>query len=427
MDTPLLPRHLRGEVENALRAARVVNIIGPRQVGKTTLVRDLLGGGRFITLDDPGVLAAMEADPYGQLMALAAEADEAPVIIDEAQRSRALAIAIKRIVDERRQMGQFLLTGSSNVFTAAHVADSLAGRVLTLTLLPLSGAEIHRTGPAMILDWAASAPSLAGLPPAPKISRQDAIDLIVRGGYPEISVLPDRARNRRYRDAIDAIVDRDVADVLKVRKTDALRRLIDQLAAWTAEELSIETLCSAIGVQRNTLEQYLDALSRLSVVTRLGAWASGAAKREIKRPKVHLLDSGVAAALRGFDATSFGPDGDPAALGHLLETYVHNELAKCLPYQARDWRLWHWRNQDGREIDILAECGRSLVAVEVKAAATLNADDLKNLRWFTADGPGQAWGVTGILFYLGNEPLSFGDGLFALPLSIFWAWSNPRP
>jgi predicted AAA+ superfamily ATPase len=422
MDTPLLPRHLGREIDDALRSARVVNVIGPRQAGKTTLVRDLLGRGRFITLDDPGVLAAVEADPYGQLNALAAEAGETPVVIDEAQRSPAMAVAIKRIVDADRRTGQFLLTGSSNVFTTTHVADSLAGRVRTLQLLPLSTAEIHRVGPALLLDWAGRDPNLDDLPPAPKASRQDCLDLVVRGGYPEIRGLPERPRARRYRDAVDAIVDRDVADVLKVRKTDALRRLIDQVAARTAQELSIEALCAAIGVRRATLEQYMDVLTRLSVLTRLGSWASGATGREIRRPKVHVMDTGVAAALRGFGADSFGPTGDPVALGHLLETFVHGELARNLPFQSSDWRLWHWRNQGGREVDVLAECGRTLVAIEVKAAATLDADDLKNLRWFATQGPGCNRPVTGLLFYLGDQVLTFGNRLFGLPLSMFWAW-----
>ena len=424
-DAPLLARHLRGEIENALGSARVVNVIGPRQAGKTTLVRDLLGGGgRFVSLDDSGVLEAVEGDPYGQLLALADEAGDGPVIIDEAQRSQNIPLAIKRIVDERRRMGQFLLTGSSNIFATAHVADSLAGRVQTLILPPLSAAEIRRAGPPLLLDWAAGNPGLGQLPPVPPATRQDCIDLIVRGGYPEIRVLNDRARNKRYRDAIDGIVDRDLADVLKVRKADAVRRLVNQLAARTANELTIEDLCSGVGVQRQTLETYLDALTRLSVIARLGAWASGAAKREIKRPKIHMLDTGLLAALRGFTPASFAPDGDPMALGALLETYVHNELVKCLPYQTDDWRLYHWRNQDGREVDLLAETGRTLVAIEVKAAATLDRDDLDNLRWFMADGPGGAWSTVGLVIYLGDRVLSFGRNLYGIPLSMFWAWGH---
>jgi predicted AAA+ superfamily ATPase len=139
-----LPRHLIPELEDAIASARVVNLIGPRQVGKTTLVRDLFGNGRFITLDDVAVLAAIEADPEGQLTSLMENLDQAPLILDEAQRSKKLALAIKRVVDTNRRKGQLVLTGSSNVFTITDVADSLAGRMRTLKLWPLSVAEVKR-------------------------------------------------------------------------------------------------------------------------------------------------------------------------------------------------------------------------------------------------------------------------------------------
>ncbi len=169
------------------------------------------------------------------------------------------------------------------------------------------------------------------------------------------------------------------------------------------------------------MEQYLDILVKLSLVERLGAWASGEAGREVRHPKVHMLDTGIAAALRNLTPASFAPDADPTALGPLLESFVHAELVKSLPYQAERWRLYHWRGKR-HEIDILAESGRTLVAFEIKAAATVNDEDLKSLRWFKSEGPGRTWNVVGIVVYLGSEPLSLGGGLFALPLSAFWAF-----
>ena len=141
MNDAYLPRHLNSEMEEALAAARIVNLVGPRQVGKTTLVRDLFGYGRFITLDDSAVLTAIDADPMGQLSSLREDVGSGPLIIDEAQRSKVLALAIKRLVDRDRRKGQFILTGSSNIFTTTEVADSLAGRMRTLKLWPLSVAE----------------------------------------------------------------------------------------------------------------------------------------------------------------------------------------------------------------------------------------------------------------------------------------------
>lgn len=424
----LYPRHLNVELISALSSARVVNVIGPRQVGKTTLVREQFGRGRFVTLDDEAILEALEADPHGQLEALVAEADGAPVVIDEAQRSKRLALAIKRIVDERRRPGQFVLTGSSNVFATAEVLDSLAGRVRTLRLLPLSLAERHRAGPTRLLDWAHQAAAGSGLRmlPAPAtVGRDTYIDLIVRGGYPEIGQLDERARQRRYRDYVDAVVDRDVADILKIRKSDAMRRLIDQMAVRTANELNVLDLAGTIGIKRETTETYLDVLTRLSLISRLGAWASGQARREVRHPKVHLLDTGVAAALRRLRPASFAPDAQPTALGGLLESFVHNELEKSLPYQDEEWRLYHWRGERDREIDLIAEAGRDIVAVETKAATTISGNDFANLRWFAENGPGKSRRVTGILVHLGERPLSFGPRLFGLPLSVLWAFKVP--
>ncbi len=140
----LIPRHLTGKVARTLQTSRVINIVGPRQTGKTTLVRDMLQAARFLTLDDEALLSSLALDPFGQLTAVAAEAADAglPVVIDEIQRLPQITLALKRIVDRDRRPGQFVLTGSSDVFTTPKALDSLAGRVSTLTLRPLSTAEI---------------------------------------------------------------------------------------------------------------------------------------------------------------------------------------------------------------------------------------------------------------------------------------------
>ncbi|MGO6694943.1 ATP-binding protein [Rhizobium johnstonii] len=421
----LLPRHLETELEQALISAKVVNIVGPRQVGKTTLVRDLLKTGNFITLDDENVLAALEADPKGQLDALIAEMPTGPLIIDEAQRSKKLALAIKRTVDENRKMGQFVLTGSSNIFTSSQVADSLAGRVQTMTMLPLSMAEARRMGPARVLDWASAedGPNPAALSKPEAMSRADYIEMILAGGFPEIQNLEAPRRRRRYRDYIDSVVERDVADVLKIRKSDSMRRLIDQLAARVGNELNVESLCKQFnGVQRKTIESYMDILTKLSLLKRLPAWTSGETGRDIRHPKVHLVDTGIAAALRSINSQSFNIEANPTALGGLFENFVHNELAKSLPFQKQEWRLYHWRYDKGREIDIIAEADGTIVGFEMKTSTVVEENDFRHLRWFRDDGPGKTWSVIGIVVYMGERLLSFGKNMYALPLSAFWSF-----
>ena len=421
MSNAYLPRHLVFELEAALEHARVVNLIGPRQAGKTTLVRDLFAKGRFISLDDAANLAAIDADPYGQIAALREELDDIPLIIDEVQRSTDLSLAIKRIVDEDPRKGQFVLTGSSNVFRTTNVADSLAGRMRTLTLWPLSAAELHRAPVPRLIDWAAGKePNLSAIQ-AERASRSDVIDLVLRGGFPEVRQLPLRGRQRQYRDNVDTMVDRDVADIVKIRKTDALRRLIDQMAARTANELNIAELSKAVKIRRETSEQYIDILLRLSAIVKLGAWASGEGKREIKNPKYHFVDSGVLCALRHFGANAFDIGAQPAAFGAVLESYVLNELLRAAPMQDAEYRFYHWRSADKREIDILIESGSRLIGIEIKAAATVDARDFRHLHWFASEGPGRKRQFAGLVFYFGAEKLTFGTGLFALPVNCLWA------
>ncbi|NIA70995.1 ATP-binding protein [Pelagibius litoralis] len=421
MTDDILPRHLMSELREALSYTRIVNLVGPRQVGKTTLVRDLLDSGRFITLDNEGTRAAIDEDAFGLILALREELGDAPLIIDEAQRSKDLSLAIKRIVDQDRRKGQFVLTGSSNVFRTTNVADSLAGRMLSLKLWPLSAAEIHRAPYCQLIDWATQdTPQLAQIK-VPRISRAEVIDLILRGGFPEIRTLDLRNRQRQYRDNVDSLVDRDVADIVKIRKTDALRRLIDQMAARTAQELNIAEVSNGLQIRRETVEQYLDVLLRLSVILKLGAWTSGEGKREIKNPKYHFVDSGTVCALRHINERLFDIDGVPGAIGPVLESYVVNELVRSAPMQQNAARFYHWRSPDKREIDVLVESGKNLIGVEVKAAATVNSDSPRHLRWFTKDGPGRTRQFTGLIFYLGEEKLSFGDRIFALPISSLWA------
>lgn len=386
----------------------------------------MLRSARYLTLDDDPIRAALETDPHGQMQILAAQHKDSdlPIIIDEVQRVPALTYALKSIVDTDSRPGQYVLTGSSDIFTTSNAYDSLAGRVMTLTLRPFSAGEIEGGGPCLLLDAVATTTQVAptDLPVPPSYRRADAIDLMARGGFPEIRKLDHVDRMDRYGSYLDSIIERDVAAVTQVRKPDVLRRLIDQLAYRTAQELHVAPLGSDVGARSETVNNYLDVLSRLGIVHRLGAWTSSGAKREIKAPKLHFMDTGCATALRGEDSRSFDLGANPAALGYVLETFVFTELEKTLPFLSKKWRLHHWRG-DPQEIDIVAEApGRLLALFEVKASASIDPGDFKHIDWFFTSGPGRAYGGTGFVVYLGDQLLSFGPGRIGLPLSIFWAY-----
>lgn len=419
----LIPRHLTERLAGTLRTSRIINVVGPRQSGKTTLVRDMLQTTEFLDLDDEGLLASLTLDPYGQLSALASAAKPGlPIVIDEVQRLPQVTLALKRIVDRDRRAGQFVLTGSSDIFTLPKALDSLAGRVSTLWLWPLSAAEILRAGPCRLLDIAEASLSPAELPVPKPFSRQEAIELLVRGGFPEIRGLEDRDRMARYESYIDSIVERDATPVAPIRKPDILRRLIQQLAHRTAEELNVAKLCTTLAARQETISSYLDVLSRLGIVHRLGAWTASGARREIRSPKLHLMDTGYATALRGEDRRSFGVRADPAALGHILETFVFCELTKSLPLLEQRWQLYHWR-QAPREIDIVAQApARRLALFEMKTSMTVAPADFRHMDWFLKEGPGKACRGAAFVVYLGEQILSFGPGRLALPLSVLWSF-----
>jgi predicted AAA+ superfamily ATPase len=424
----IIPRHLTARVQDSLRTTRVVNLVGPRQTGKTTMVRDMVAASRFLDLDDESLLGSLAMDPFGQLSTLLGEASESrlPIVIDEVQRLPQITLALKRIVDRDRRPGQFVLTGSSDIFTTPKALDTLAGRVSTLTLRPLSAAEIMRAGPCGLLDAVGDDPELIAkeLPAPVSFRRSDAIDLLVRGGFPEIRSLPDRDRMARYESYVGSIVERDVAPVAEVRRPDTLRRLINQLAHRTAEELNVSSLCSALGARKETVTTYLDVLSRLGIVHRLGAWTASGARKEVRSPKLHFMDTGCATALRGEDSASFGFGADPVALGHVLESFVFCELEKSLPFLNRRWELYHWRFAP-REIDIVAQApGRILALFEMKASSTVTADDFRHVEWFLKDGPGKSYKGSAFVVYLGDQVLSFGPGRLALPLSMFWSFPS---
>ncbi|UEM06909.1 ATP-binding protein (plasmid) [Skermanella rosea] len=426
----VIDRHLAPQVIAALDTSRIVNVVGPRQAGKSTLIRELVPIADYVTLDDDLARESIRADPYGLLRSLADrhKGTGLPIALDEVQRVPEMTLALKRIVDDDNVRGQFILTGSADVFGLREAGDSLAGRVRTLTLRPLSAAEIQGAGPCLLLDAVEAGPAavLPMLPQPLPFQRSDAIDLMLRGGFPEIRTLDDRSRRSRYDSYMDSIIVSDVPVVAPVRKPQLLRSLVNQLAARTAQELNMAKLCEAVGARRETLAGWIDILERVGLVSRLPSWSPSATRRDLSVhwPKLHLLDMGCASAIRGETPASFELGADPTALGAILESYVYTELEKTRELTRSAWNFFHWRSKD-REIDIIAEGpGRRLALFEMKASASVSPSDFKHIDWFLSDGPGQGYaaGSVGFVVYLGDKLMPMGAGRVCLPLSMLWSF-----
>jgi len=405
----IYPRFAAALVATALRDTPVVLVTGPRQCGKTTLVRDLVTKGReFLTLDDETILASARSDPAGLVRGL----DRAT--IDEVQRAPDLLRSIKRSVDEDRQAGRFLLTGSANLLTVPQVSESLAGRMEIVNLLPLSQAEIHRRKPGFLK---AAFEGRIGKPRGTLLGN-DLVDAVLIGGYPEMLRRKQPARRQAWaRDYIRAIVQRDVRDIAEVEKLDQIPRLLRVLAQHAGQLTNFAQMGGQVGFDDKTTRKYVGILEQLFLVRRIEPWFRNHLKRLIKTPKLHFLDSGLLATLLGVTAERI--KNDRTILGHLLETFVFSELLKQMSWADGSCALCHYRDKDQDEVDIVVEdAAGAVVGIEVKASATVNSGDFKGLRKL-ANACGNDFKL-GLVLYDGERAVPFGDRLVAAPLSCLW-------
>jgi len=408
-DDALIPRHAARQVATALADTPVVMVNGPRQCGKTTLVRGFaVHGRRYISLDDETALTAARDDPVGFLRPV----DR--VILDEVQRAPELLRAIKLSVDQDRRPGRFLLTGSADLLTLPTVSDSLAGRMEVVTLWPLSQSELGRiTG--RFVDQA-----FARMAPESFESAADAklVQRALRGGYPEMLRRADPARRRNWaRDYIAAIVQRDVRDISSIERLDVLPRLLRILAQHSGQLTNFARLGGQIGLDEKTARRYLGVLEQLFLVRRLEPWHSNRLSRLVKTPKLQFLDSGLLAALLG--VTPERVAGDRSALGVLLETFAFTEVLKMAAVGGRPVALYHYRDKDQNEVDIVIEDDSGgVVGIEIKASATVRPADFAGLRKL-AGAAGRNF-RTGVVLHDGDAVIGFGDHLFAAPLSCLW-------
>ena len=412
----MLPRSLASVVEDALTDTPVVMLVGARQTGKTTLVRDVAAkrkGTTYVTLDDATALEAATADPAGFVAGL-----EGPAILDEIQRAPALLPAIKASVDRDRAPGRFLLTGSADVLALPKVSESLAGRMEVATLWPLSQGELEQRREGFV-DVA-----LSGGAPGRGMPGAEAVSRILRGGYPEAAARPRADRRRAFFDAyVTTLLSRDVRDLAAIEAPGALRRLLHLLSIRTGALANHAELSRALGLPASTLKRYLALLQTLFLVQELPAWASNRGKRLVRAPRLHVVDTGLAATLAGVDAEAIARDR--TLLGPLLESFVAAELRKQSGWSRERPVLHHFRTHGGQEVDLVLEDARGrVVGVEVKASATVTAADLGGLRAL-AELAGKSF-VQGIVLYLGPDKVPFGPNLTACPLSCLWSTPPPR-
>lgn len=407
IDTTVYPRHVERHLVEALADSPAVLIHGPRQCGKTTLAR-LVGasrGYRYITFDDDVVRDAAWDDPLGFAAGLPER-----VILDEVQRVPSLFTALKMEIDRRRAPGRFLLTGSTHVLLVPRLSESLAGRLQTLRLHPLAQCELEQQGSDFLdtlfaCEFAIERTTRLG---------ERLPERVTAGGYPAaLARPPGRRRANWYHGHVDALVQRDVRDLASIRRLEILPRLLATAASQTARMFSVSDLAAPFEVSRPTIRDYATLLERVFLVERLPAWHSNRLSRLVKRPKLHLCDTGIASALLGIDGPALAHDR--TLFGQLLETFVYQELRRQASWHDVRMTFHYFRDKDGVEVDIVIEGGASGTAgVEVKASGTVRAADFRGLRKLRGALGDRFAG--GVVLYDGEATVPFGDRLHAVPL-----------
>jgi predicted AAA+ superfamily ATPase len=415
-------RGIRTRIAEALKDTPVVLVNGPRQSGKTTLIRQYASDRRpYLTLDDSATLATARDDPQGFIQRL----DSA--VIDEVQRVPELLLAIKLSVDRNRRPGRFLITGSADVMALPRVSDSLAGRIEVLTLLPLAGAELTGS-PGRWPDAVFAALAAGAAMPAVSQSKAskhtgDALERrVLQGGYPEALQREDaRRRNAWTRGYIDSVLKRDVRDIAAAEKLDQMPRLLFALAQMAGQLCNYTQLGGQLGLDAKTAQKYVTMLEQLFLVRRVPAWSGNALSRVVKTPKIQFLDSGLLCSVLKLDEA--GIARNRGAFGHALECYVYGELMRQCSWADDTYEVLMYRDRDQVEVDIVLEnAAHHVVGVEVKAAAGVQSADLAGLKKLAALA-GKRF-VGGVVLYDGINTLPMGDAggkpLWAVPLSTLW-------
>lgn len=416
MEPTVRARHVMPRLLEALSDTRVVVVQGARQVGKTTLVTQVVEriGGRLVTLDDDLTRSAAQADPAGFLR----QNPDGLLAIDEVQRVPALVLALKLAVDRDPRPGRFLLTGSANLLRLPAMQDSLAGRAENVDLYGFSQGEIVGV-PEQFIDRLLAGETSLGH--ASDLTRADYLERACAGGYPQaLARPPGRRRSAWFDNYLRRIVERDAPDISGLQRLNELPSLLRLLAARNAGELNLASLANDSGIPVRTIDPYLDLVETLFLAHRLPAWSTNLSQRVVSRPKIALHDTGLVARLVNVSAVGAGVNANAQAAGQLLEGFVAAELRRQLTWSEQDARLFHYRDRYGAEVDIVLETDDGRVAgIEVKAASTVSAHDAKWLAQLR-DRLGKRF-VAGVVLHTGSATAPFGPRLIAAPIDVLWA------
>lgn len=418
----IVPRRVLEVTLARLREEPVVVLEGPRTVGKTQVMKTAAQqlGVEIFDLDDPPTRDAVRADP-----SLFASVEERPVCFDEYQKAGGVLSAIKAELNQELSPGRFLLAGSARHDTVPELADALTGRYHTVRVHPLSQGELTGVREDFVETFLSDPAGVVAGAGSSQTTRASYIERVVAGGFPIALSRTAAARNRWFDDMVRASLERDLRELAKLRQAALLSNLLERLAGQTAQVLNVSRAARETSprspIDVKTAESWIRLLEAVFLIDRLPAWGTTLRARAISSPKIHVVDSGVAARLLRLSPQKLSKL-DPTSLtefGHLLETFAVWELRKQLSWVDGVSGVGHWRTSDGDEADLVVELDDGdVVAFEITAGTSVpraKFSGLKQLR--------DSLGTTfrgGAVLYLGRRSYSYDDRLHALPLDRLW-------
>ena len=409
----MFPRYDLPILQRRMKTVPVLLLVGPRQCGKTTLVKSIAQSSEmsYVSCDQMNTLASINFDPVGFV-----REQKKPVIIDEIQRAPELFLPIKVDVDENRIPGRYLLTGSANPLLSPKLGDSLAGRIGVCNLWPLSQGELVGVKETFLDRIFSDGP----LPQAtPSLSQHDFVTKIMVGGFPPVvSATSAQERSEWCNDYLFNVLRKDITDLAKIEHFSQLPALLYGLANRVGSTLNISSLVALTHASEATLRRYIELLKNLFLIVILPAWSKNGDKRLSRTPKAYFSDTALLVSTLNFDEQRILTT--PNAFGHLFENFVVMELIKQATWFPEPIQLFHYRTIDQTEVDVVLESpSGKIVGIEIKLADVVRGDDLKGLQSLKEQA-GKRF-HKGIVLYTGSQTVPFGSSFSAIPITALWS------
>jgi predicted AAA+ superfamily ATPase len=411
----LIQRNIKPFILELLESFKIVTIAGPRQSGKTTLSKEIAKelGFSYYTMDDETILKAAQDDP----LTFAKQLSKSPCVIDEIQMAIELVKALKMVVDEENKNGMFLLTGSADLFKMSAINESLAGRMVSVNLFSFSQYELHHRSDNLI-DMLFSG-NIADTNFKP-ISVEEQVTVMVKGGFADVYNKSQRIANAWFESYIAARIEKDLSLIKRVSQENKseIFKLLSLLAHNNANLLKYNSLSQHLAIKDMTVKSDIEILEALYLVKRVNPYFTNRGKREVKTPKIHFTDTGLASYLLGIDKEALLLT-QREHLGNLVENFIYTELLKHTTYSQKTTKIYHYRDADYEVDFVLEQSNTNIIGIEVKSSTNIKSSELRGLVKL-AQNSGELF-KGGFIFYMGEHIVPMqqdGYKFLAVPISL---------